>query len=69
MVGRTEEDRMKTTWFETAYGRRALNRRAGQMGEFYEDTRGGWWVLNPQRGFVPIASNSRSLLAALAEER
>ena len=38
--------------------------------EYYQEApsasapNGAWWVLNPQWGFVPIASNSRGLVAA-----
>lgn len=56
---------------QTAFGRKKITRRAGVAGEYYFEApspsapNGGWWALNPQKGFVPVASNSRALLAAL----
>lgn len=35
---------------------------------YAQDDQGYWWTCNPQRGWVPVASNSRALLAALADD-
>lgn len=56
---------------ETAFGTKRVVRRVGVCGEYVETTptrsapNGEWWTLNPQRGFVPVDSNARGLLAAL----
>jgi hypothetical protein len=58
----------------TPYGKRELVRRAGVAGEYYytEPTsaapHGEWWVLNEQRGYVPVASNAPGLLGAIKAE-
>lgn len=63
----------KTTYIKTPFGKKAVVRRIGAAAEYYQTTttpnapHGAWWVLNPQTGFVPVASNSRGLLAALTE--
>lgn len=57
---------------QTAFGRKRITRRVGVVGEYYFEApspsapNGAWWTLNPQKGFVPIPSNSRALHAALA---
>ena len=58
---------------QTALGTRNILRRVGIQGEYYQEAsspsspHGGWWLLNPQKGFVPVPSNSPALLAALEE--
>lgn len=57
----------------TAFGKRHVVRRIGTHGVYWQTLPtesapdGEWWVLNEQHGFVPVASNSRGLLAALDE--
>ncbi len=63
---------MKMT-IQTSYGKKSIIRRIGVAGEYYQEVpgpnaqHGGWWVLNPQRGFVPIPSNGRALMLAKKE--
>jgi hypothetical protein len=63
------------TTISTPFGKRTVIRRTGVAYEYWYTAptpsapHGEWWVLNEQRGFVPIASNSRGLIAALANER
>lgn len=52
----------------TAFGARTINR----VVDGYVNTlptvsapNGEWWVLNPQRGYVPVPSNARGLVDAL----
>ena len=33
---------------------------------YHMDTRGDWWTVNPQRGWVRVPSDGRALLATLA---
>jgi hypothetical protein len=60
---------------KTPFGPKRIVRRVGACAEYYFEApgpsapNGGWWTLNPQHGFVPVASNSRALLAALSEAR
>jgi hypothetical protein len=54
---------------QTAYGKRHVVRRIGSYVETIPTPaapNGEWWVLNPQKGYVPVASNSRALLHTLA---
>lgn len=53
----------------TPFGRKIIVRRVGTSGEYYQEaSTGDWWTCNPQHGFVPVASNSRALQAAIAGE-
>jgi hypothetical protein len=62
------------TSIETPFGKRVIARRVGRAREYYETLptpsapHGEWWVLNPQTGFVPVASNNRGLKRALVED-
>lgn len=66
---------MATFKIETAFGRKTAVRRIGTAGEYCytlpapNAPNGEWWTLNPQRGWVPVASNSRGLLDAQERER
>jgi hypothetical protein len=57
----------------TAYGEKLIVRRIGKQGEYlYEPANksapnGGWWLLNAQRGYVPVPSNSPALVLAKKE--
>lgn len=56
---------------ETAFGRKQVLKRVGASGEYYYTAatkaapNGEWWILNPQKGYVPVPSNSRALQYAL----
>lgn len=56
---------------KTAFGEKNIDRRIGSCGEYYHEMpspsapNGAWWTLNPQHGFVPVASNSRALRAII----
>lgn len=60
---------------DTALGRRCVARIVGgclQTGYVYTTPtaaapHGEWWTLNPQHGYVPVPSNSRALMAAVAQ--
>ncbi len=58
---------------QTAFGPKIIDRRIGAGKEYYHEIpgpsapNGAWWTLNPQTGFVPVASNSRALLFAISE--
>ena len=64
---------MKTFRIATAFGKRTAVRRFGKIGEYAETLptpgapNGEFWTLNQQRGWVPVASNSRALRLALSE--
>jgi hypothetical protein len=64
----------KMTEINTPFGKRTLMRRVGLHGTYWytlptpSAPNGEWWVLNEQRGFVPVASNSRGLVLALADK-
>ena len=72
MVEWEAEERNMTT-IKTAFGNKSVSKRAGVCGEYYltlptpSAPNGEWWTCNPQRGFVPVPSNSRALVAAIAE--
>lgn len=51
----------------TAHGNKFIARRVGAAFEYVQDTEGHWWTLNPQRGWAPVPSNSRGLLAAIQD--
>lgn len=61
------------TTIKTAFGDKHVSKRVGICGEYYltlptpSAPNGEWWTCNPQRGFVPVPSNSRALVAAIAE--
>jgi hypothetical protein len=63
------------TKIPTAFGDRYVVRRFGVTLEYYETIptksapHGEFWVLNPQRGFVPVSSTSRGLVRAKNEVR
>lgn len=57
----------KATMIQTMLGKRRVVRRIGRGAEYYETSDGNWWVLNQQRGFVPVPGTSRGLALALAE--
>lgn len=64
-----------STKIQTAFGTKTVVRRVGKVAAEYYFTlptpnapNGEWWTCNPQQGFVPVPSNGRGLLAALAEE-
>lgn len=58
----------------TPFGKKTVVRRVGSQKEYYltlptaAAPNGEWWVLNPQSGFVPVPSNGRALVEALARE-
>jgi len=59
---------------QTPFGIKTIIRRVGAQSEYLYEMpgpsapNGGWWMHNDQRGYVSIPSNSRALLAALAED-
>lgn len=73
-VAELEAERRSPVEIHTPFGPRVLVRRVGAAAEYYEtlptpsEPHGAWWTLNQQRGFVPVPSNSRALLAALDSE-
>lgn len=63
---------METTIkIDTAVGKKTIIGRVGAQGEYYFEApnrsapNGAWWILNEQKGFVPIPSNGRALLHAI----
>lgn len=56
---------------KTAFGTKTIIRRVGPRKEYFFEmpnlsaSHGGWWTLNPQRGYVPVPSNCRALQAAI----
>lgn len=63
---------MKT--INTAYGKRNVRHVISYGLAVYIKTastlnepNGSWWTMNPQRGYVDVPSNGRSLTAAIAE--
>jgi hypothetical protein len=64
---------MSNKTISTAFGVKTVDRVIGCMVQRYVKTlptpsapNGEYWTLNPQRGYVPVASNSRALVAALS---
>ena len=63
------------TTIDTPFGKRRVARIVGGClvtGYVYtvptaNAPNGEWWTLNPQHGYVPVASNSRGLIRALGE--
>jgi hypothetical protein len=64
---------MKNDYVQTPFGKRAIVRRVGVQGEYYQTINPRtsdleWWVMNLQRGLVATSpSQSRALRAALTE--
>jgi len=44
-------------------------RRVGIAGEFYQDTKGAWWLINPQTGFVSVPETDKGLQEAIVETK
>lgn len=55
----------------TAFGVKTIVRRVGTQGWYYQEApnpsapHGAWWLAHPSKGFVPVPSNSRALMAAI----
>lgn len=56
----------------TVFGVKTVVRRIGEAGQYVwtaplpNAPNGEWWTFNPQKGWVPIPSNGRALMAARA---